>query len=172
MLGIVKEILSGQIPKLPSIYSRELRQLYQSIMHRDPSSRPTIRDILRFPLIKFKVMALLGPALAVEEIEREVFHGLPPGEAPPKEDHTINLQAKSKETDFMFMGRPLEIPESRNKLETVALVEEFLLNLIARDRLDELRSQMARGVDAEVSRTEEPAVELLWQLIRFENNAM
>jgi NIMA (never in mitosis gene a)-related kinase len=172
MMALVREILSGRIPKLPSIYSRELRELYRSIMQRDPEARPSIHEILNVPLLKFKVIALLGPDRALQAMKQEAFHGLPPGEAPPEENEIVKLKTgEGNETEnFVFMGRVLETPKNCSKTQRIAFVENFMLNLVTRHRLDELREQILSRSDANVSRTEEPVIELLWQLIRYERN--
>lgn len=44
--------MSSQVPAVPSVYSAELRQLVTDMMQKDPSRRPTVRQMVTLPFIQ------------------------------------------------------------------------------------------------------------------------
>lgn len=53
-------ICQGDYAPIPSTFSRELRLLIQLMLQQDPSKRPTIEDICRFPFVQAPIQAFLS----------------------------------------------------------------------------------------------------------------
>lgn len=94
LADIMRRIIVRQPSPPPSHYSKELRDLLATLLHKKPESRPTINEILQHPLIRNKAVALLGKTLAKVELNHGVFHGLRPGQS-PKEAGEICLAIPS-----------------------------------------------------------------------------
>ena len=50
--GLAVKIMRGYYPPIHPTYSRHLRELIKSMLHKNPSSRPTVREILRKGIVK------------------------------------------------------------------------------------------------------------------------
>ncbi|EDV21183.1 uncharacterized protein TRIADDRAFT_30735 [Trichoplax adhaerens] len=51
LLNVMRAILEGEIPELPSIYHTELRRVYLGMLQRDPKQRFSISEVLQNPFI-------------------------------------------------------------------------------------------------------------------------
>ena len=161
---ISKNVRTRRPPRLPSIYSEDLRQLVSDMLTKNPRNRPSIHEILSRPILKYKVMALLGADLGNLELAHTVFHGQPSGETPAElkgELETIKLQIE-RDSTFVFMGRPMKVP-GQTPLEKANYVQDFIAGLVPDMEISELR-QMKRE---EMSSIEEQAVTLAIQLEKY-----
>lgn len=60
MRGLVLKILRGNIPPLPEIYSKDLRDLVHEMLCKDPLKRPSIKKILNKDFLQEKLNKLLN----------------------------------------------------------------------------------------------------------------
>ena len=60
MPELLREILSGEIPALPAVYSPALQHLVESMLALDPEARPTLDDILGMPFLAETVERCVG----------------------------------------------------------------------------------------------------------------
>jgi NIMA (never in mitosis gene a)-related kinase len=68
MKGLVLKILKGTYPSIPSIYSEDIRNLVGELLTKDPSKRPSIRQILEKPFLKSKITNLMARTVAKYEM--------------------------------------------------------------------------------------------------------
>jgi len=54
LLSLVFKIVQEKHPPIPSSYSKELSDLIDMLLEKDPTKRPTIREILKMQLIRKK----------------------------------------------------------------------------------------------------------------------
>ena len=161
---VSKNVRTRRPKKIPSFYSDDLRNLVTDILTKNPRNRPTINDILSRPILKYKVMALLGADIGTLELAHSVFHGIPSGETPEelKENlETIQLQL-DRDSTFIFMGRPLKVP-GETPQEKADYVEEFISELVPDLEISDLR-QLKRD---EMSSIEQHAARLAFQLDNY-----
>lgn len=161
---VSKNVRTRRPKKIPSFYSDDLRNLVTDILTKNPRKRPTINDILSRPILKYKVMALLGADIGTLELAHSVFHGIPSGETPEelKENlETIQLQL-DRDSTFIFMGRPLKVPGATPQ-EKADYVEEFISELVPDLEISDLR-QLKRD---EMSSIEQHAARLALQLDNY-----
>jgi NIMA (never in mitosis gene a)-related kinase len=52
LLGLVFKIVSDQFVPIPDTYSKDLQVLLERLLEKDPDQRPSVREILRMPLIR------------------------------------------------------------------------------------------------------------------------
>lgn len=52
LLGLVYKIVSGKIDPIPSHYSSDLKNLVNSLMDKEVSSRPHVAEVLQYPFMK------------------------------------------------------------------------------------------------------------------------
>lgn len=161
---VSKSVRTRRPKKIPSFYSEDLRNLVTDILTKNPRNRPTINDILSRPILKYKVMALLGADIGTLELAHTVFHGIPSGETPEElKEHleTIQLQL-DRDSTFIFMGRPLKVP-GETPQEKADYVEEFISELVPDLEISDLR-QLKRE---EMSSIEQHAARLALQLDNY-----
>lgn len=54
LLGLVFKIVSDQHKPIPDRYSKELGDLIERLLQKDPQKRPSVREILKMQLIRRK----------------------------------------------------------------------------------------------------------------------
>ncbi|CAI9721458.1 Hypothetical predicted protein [Octopus vulgaris] len=59
MNSLAFKILSGKLPPMPQLYSSELVQLIQNMLHQDPSRRPSVSRLLRMSYVKKNIAQFL-----------------------------------------------------------------------------------------------------------------
>ena len=57
LLGLVWKIVKAPLPPLPQVYSADVGALVQRLLSKDPTERPTIKEILNIPIILERVKA-------------------------------------------------------------------------------------------------------------------
>jgi NIMA (never in mitosis gene a)-related kinase len=161
---ITAAIQSGQVPRLPRSFSRELCAIFSLLMSRDPSKRPTADQLLTIPYVRYKAIALLGKTQARVELSHTVFHGVPAGQGPPgasdhirllaelvqlERDIREGLEPERSESDLiMFMGRELILPHleancsHQSRAETL---RAFIEELVGPFRLRELHRALSES---------------------------
>lgn len=51
-LGLVNNILKGQVPPVPTHYSQHIRDILRAMLQKEPEKRPSVRQVLSHPIIK------------------------------------------------------------------------------------------------------------------------
>ncbi|CAJ1381251.1 unnamed protein product [Effrenium voratum] len=59
MRGLVLKILRGVPPQVPTVFSREFRNLIPEMLTKDPQCRPAVHDVLQRPLVRTMIRQLL-----------------------------------------------------------------------------------------------------------------
>lgn len=72
--GLALKIVRGVFEPLSSSYSRELRTLVNSLLSLDPRQRPTIHEILKYPLILNRIRNYLTDSKYNEEFSHTIIH--------------------------------------------------------------------------------------------------
>ncbi|KAF0690830.1 Aste57867_17818 [Aphanomyces stellatus] len=62
------KICHGEYDPIPTVFSKELRLLIQLMLQQDPSKRPSIEDICRFPFVQAPIQAFLSDHAAEFEL--------------------------------------------------------------------------------------------------------
>ena len=73
--ALAREVLKKELPRLPSQFSDELNQVCAFMLDKDPTKRPNINQVLKHPLIKERIPALLSSDDFQEEFSHTVLHG-------------------------------------------------------------------------------------------------
>jgi NIMA (never in mitosis gene a)-related kinase len=68
MKGLVLKILKGTYPAIPASYSEDIRSLVSELLTKDPSKRPSIRQILEKPFLKSRINNLIAKTVAKYEL--------------------------------------------------------------------------------------------------------
>ncbi|XP_043922133.1 serine/threonine-protein kinase Nek11-like [Protopterus annectens] len=84
-LTVVLKIVEGETPSLPSRYSPKLNSIMQSMLHKDPSDRPSASELLKIPYIaekleniksRFSNMTLKDKTINIRQDSEEIFDAL------------------------------------------------------------------------------------------------
>ena len=59
LLGLVWKIVQDDAPPIDACYSPELQQLVKWLLNKDPAGRPTVDDILQYPLVQRHIAGML-----------------------------------------------------------------------------------------------------------------
>ena len=170
--SLVKQIIENNLPKIPTIYCPELRNLCKSMLHKNPSKRPTILEILSLPLLKYKAIALLGKKEAEIELNHSTFHGYEAGVTPAEFEKEIDcIQIyKPKESEFYFMGKPLQLEKTSSNQEKADYIRNFIFKLTTPCRYSELLKFALKKEDMpSLPKSEEYIIDLIDQLNKFVN---
>jgi NIMA (never in mitosis gene a)-related kinase len=168
---VIGKIIQGRIPRISSVYSRELRELAKTLLCKDQLTRPTINEILEKPILKFKALALLGTKVGDLELNHSVFHGMPAGEMPEdlaKEIRTIDL-VLAENDEFTFMGRPIRAGKGTTPAEKAQAIRAFLLNLVDEERIEELTDMIRENDLGLLPKEDESVADLIAQLLDYED---
>lgn len=58
-MQLLDKIVEGPVPSLPDCFSAELKEIYESLMQKEPDQRPRIFDILKKPMLNERAKKLL-----------------------------------------------------------------------------------------------------------------
>ncbi|OHS98523.1 AGC family protein kinase [Tritrichomonas foetus] len=102
---LVRKIIKEATPSIPSIYCNEIKSLIKAMLNKDPAKRPSINQILSMPILKYKVIALLGKKEADIELSHSTFHGFTAGITPVEFEKEIDqiVIKKPTQSEFFFM---------------------------------------------------------------------
>ena len=82
MKGLVLKILKGSYPAIPSNYSEDVKALVSDLLTKDPSKRPSIRQILEKPFLKSRINNLIAKTVAKYELSSNASKGKPDARGP------------------------------------------------------------------------------------------
>lgn len=68
MKGLVLKILRGVYPPISSVYSEDIRNLVAELLTKDPSKRPSVRQILDKPFLKCRINDVIVNTVAKYEL--------------------------------------------------------------------------------------------------------
>lgn len=68
-------IIGCRFDPIPAHYSSELTALVNALLAREPANRPTIHQILRYPIIRRRIEDHLSRSLYLEEFSHTILHG-------------------------------------------------------------------------------------------------
>mmetsp|Transcript_76026 Transcript_76026/g.164519 ORF Transcript_76026/g.164519 Transcript_76026/m.164519 type:complete len:232 (+) Transcript_76026:73-768(+) len=71
---LAMKIVSGKYAPIPSMYSKDMRNLVSSCLSRDPNQRPRVHEILALPLIKDRIKEFLTKTQQNMEFNHTVIH--------------------------------------------------------------------------------------------------
>ena len=175
---VFSKILSEKNPPIPSRYSNEIKYIISSLFVTNPEERKTIYDVLNFPLIKYKAIAMLGDKFYVE-MSHTVFHGELAGKTPENMKDTllninydIDMEKEHVDTRFKFMGRPIGIKKSLKPKEKIHYIRTFIENLVGRKKYRELREIANDPHREEMNVEDEYVIDLILQLIEYQEEQM
>lgn len=69
------KIIEGRYDPISSMYSSELSSLVTALLVREPANRPSIHQILRFPIVRRRIEDHLSRSLCLEEFSHTILHG-------------------------------------------------------------------------------------------------
>jgi len=71
---LAMKIIKGQYSPVPSQFSRELKNLVATLLQVEPLKRPTVNEILKFPLIQNRIQNFLSKSVKLQEFSHTVLH--------------------------------------------------------------------------------------------------
>ena len=77
MRGLVIKILRGAYPPLPKAFSPGLGQLVGRCLHRQPSQRPSVNELLALPVVRGRIDRFLSDAQRHTEFAHTMIHRNP-----------------------------------------------------------------------------------------------
>ena len=69
---IMKNIITKDIPPIPSFYSENLRNLIKLLLNKDMNARPTVGEILSYPFVKDKILLNKAKITAINSQKKKV----------------------------------------------------------------------------------------------------
>lgn len=75
MKGLVVKILRGQYQPISSTYSRNLKEVIDRMLQKDPNKRPSVNQILKLPFLQDRIKRLLPEDYWNEEFSHTIIHG-------------------------------------------------------------------------------------------------
>jgi NIMA (never in mitosis gene a)-related kinase len=117
MNQLLMAIIRGRYTPIPSTYSKELQDLVDRMLTKEPEKRPTINEVLKTPFIRDRLAQFLDDAMLEYEIGHTVLHGRKPLAAP-----TVIVESPARDRDaqrehFLAIERQQEEIEARLKRE-------------------------------------------------------
>ena len=176
---IIESIKNDEPVRISSIYSQELRSLIKLMLNKDQNQRPSINDILKIPLIKYKAIALLGKTQARNELNHSIFHGEKPGKTPEeykvKEYVNQHIQLLNN-NNFKFMGKNLvlsHLNDNDSLSQRAESLRSFIEEMISIQKFVEMYHIILSGDEANFKKitskmADKYIVKLILQLIELE----
>ena len=84
------------MPKIPDIYMNELQKLINFLLHKDPSKRPNINQVLTHPMVKEMIPEVLSQDDFEAEFNHTVLH-----------NRDFLKEAKEKRDQAKITGEPV-----------------------------------------------------------------
>lgn len=100
---VVSQIIHKQHENIPSIYSKELKDLVDSMLAKNPDERPSVNDIFKLSIIRNKAIAILGFRLEDHEMYSEVLY-----------DHKLREEIESYKSQTVFKIHKQKSPKKEN----------------------------------------------------------
>jgi NIMA (never in mitosis gene a)-related kinase len=125
---LAQRIVQGKFDKLPRQYSSSLNSLLAAILVRDPKRRPTINDILKYPMIKRRIDAYLEEDEFKDEFTHTLLH-----------DQNVFMEFQRRKKDEDERKRREEEEEKKKQEERVRQqqMQAHILENIKRQREEE-----------------------------------
>ena len=71
---LAMKIVKGQYNPIPSVYSKDLKNLVASLLQLDPNKRPTTNQILKMPIIQERIKNFLSESVRITEFSHTILH--------------------------------------------------------------------------------------------------
>lgn len=71
---LAMKIVKGQYNPIPSVYSKELKNLISMLLQVDPNKRPNTNQILKTPIIQERIKKFLSDSIRVVEFSHTIIH--------------------------------------------------------------------------------------------------
>ena len=71
---LAMQIVNGNVPPLPDVFSPEIQKLVSELIVRDPKLRPNVNQILKNPLLQSRAKKFLTNKDFQEEFNHTVLH--------------------------------------------------------------------------------------------------
>lgn len=85
------KIVNGKYAPIPTVYSKDLRNLVTILLNKDPSKRPRVHDILNFPIMKNRIKEFLTKSQVGIEFNHTIIH--------KKDLNQIYIENKQREVE-------------------------------------------------------------------------
>ena len=114
--NILSNIVRGQYQPIPSMYSKELKQMVHALLQKDPRMRPSANQIVASPIIRSKLVSFISDAELKKELEHTVLHGRRPLEVSPRKGEIVKPVIKN-DAAKAALDLQREMPISSRKTE-------------------------------------------------------
>ena len=71
---LAMKIIKGQYSPVPGQFSRELKNLVATLLQVDPLKRPSVNEVLKFPVIQGRIQNFLSKSVKLQEFSHTVLH--------------------------------------------------------------------------------------------------
>jgi NIMA (never in mitosis gene a)-related kinase len=71
---LAMKIVKGQYTPVPTSFSRELKNLVGTLLQVDPLKRPSVNEVLKFPIIQNRIQNFLSKSVKIQEFSHTVLH--------------------------------------------------------------------------------------------------
>jgi len=71
---LAMKIVKGQYSPVPMSFSRELKNLVSTLLQVDPLKRPSVNEVLKFPIIQNRIQNFLSKSVKIQEFSHTVLH--------------------------------------------------------------------------------------------------
>ncbi|KRX02683.1 Protein kinase-like domain [Pseudocohnilembus persalinus] len=100
--GLALKIIRGNYSPIPSIYSRELKQLVNTMLQVEPLKRPSIHQLLKMPIIMNRIRSFLSESIRVNEFSHTILHNKQfVSEHDPTDIHQIQQKKPSNNNNLL-----------------------------------------------------------------------
>ena len=135
------KIIEGRYEPISSRYSSELSGLVTALLVREPANRPSIHQILRFPIVRRRIEEHLSRSLCLEEFSHTILHGfnLLAHKPTPSPQGSNSTQADTPQSSPAFYT-PLDVNAPSSE------VQQQVARAVATDRREEERQAMVNDL--------------------------
>lgn len=74
-MQLLSKIVDGPVPSIPDHFSNELKEIYESLMKKEPDQRPRIFEILKNPMLNDRAKKLLESKFYSQEFDQTQIRG-------------------------------------------------------------------------------------------------
>jgi len=71
---LAMKISKGQYSPLPTVFSKEMKNLVATLLQVDPSKRPNTNNILTMPIIQGRIKSFLSESIRIKEFSHTILH--------------------------------------------------------------------------------------------------
>ena len=71
---LAMKIVKGQYSPVPHQFSKELKNLVGNLLQVDSLRRPSVNEVLKFPLIQNRIQNFLSKSIKIQEFSHTILH--------------------------------------------------------------------------------------------------